>query len=438
MQEFQIASGVEKVLALIEDPNGAAAPGCAVAIFRDGRSEFVFSGFADVAARRRPDADTLYYAGSLAKQFTALAIVQLVLAGRVDLQNDVRCYLPEMPSRSPAITVAMLLHHTSGLPNYARLAPLAGYQRPSDIDRDETLRTLMRYPGGAFPPGTTFEYSNGGYLLLSAIVERVSGESFANYVEAHILRPLDMTRSIVLQGAFPDDPNRARGYRPGETGFMIREDVPQFGGAGAMMFTLNDLARYFHDIASGGLVWTSEVARLMTAPGLYSDGSPVILPVPEHLFGYAGGLMLSRDWILHGGNFDGFQAMFGWLPLTGNGIAILCNRGDVDPLKLAAGIMAAVAPDLPALDTPRFTLQGPGGRFVSDTVATVYDIAALGDENLEVTITPPGRVQPMTLALSRTADGVFACGAITLVFDPDRRGFRTQNENVSLRFRRAS
>lgn len=435
---MQAASDREKILAIVDDPKADAAPGCAVAIFGDGRSEFVFSGFADLAARRRPDADTLYYAGSLAKQFTALAVVQLVLAGRVGLEDDVRRYLPEMPRRTPAITVAMLLHHTSGLPNYAKLAPLAGYQRAPDIERAEALRMLVDYPGAAFPPGTTFEYSNGGYLLLSAIVERVSGLSFADYVETHVLDPLGMKRSVVLQGAFPDDPNRARGYLPEGAGFTLSEDVPLFGGAGAMMFTLNDLAQYFEDIAGGGRVWTPEVTRLMTEPGLYADGSPVILPVPGHIFGYAAGLMLGRDWVLHGGNFAGFQALFAWLPGTGRGMAILCNRGDVDPLKLAARILAAVAPDLPPPDTPRFTLSALAGRFVSDALATVYEIAPLGGEDLEVTITPPGRAPPATLTFRRTADGVFACGPITLVYDLDRRGFRSQNDTVSVRFRRAS
>jgi CubicO group peptidase (beta-lactamase class C family) len=432
------ASDHDKISALLEDVVGAgAAPSCAVGVFRGDDRGFVFSGFANLETGLRPDAETLYYAGSLAKQFTALALVQLVVAGRVDLEADVRRYLPEMPARSPAITVRMLLHHTSGLPNYAKLAPLAGYQRASDIERDETLKMLFAYPGEAYPPGVTFEYSNGGYLLLSAIVERISGRAFADHVDAEILRPLGMTRSVVLRGAFPEDPNRARGYVPDGAGFKVSEDVPQFGGAGAMMFTLEDLARWFGDIAGGGRVWTPQVAELMTAPAVYADGAPVILPAPGHIFGYAGGLMLSRDWVLHGGNFAGFQAMFGWLPGEGFGLAILCNRGDVDPLKLAARITAVIAPDLPRPDTQRFALAGPAGRWISEAVETVYEIATGEDDALDVTITPPGAAPPARLPFARTGDGTYACGPLGLVFDPDRRGFRVQNDNVSLRFRRA-
>ncbi|HLZ74214.1 serine hydrolase domain-containing protein [Phenylobacterium sp.] len=437
MQASQAALDLERVQAIIDSPEGEAAPGCALAIFRDGESQHLFSGFADIEAGRRPDADTLYYAGSLAKQFTALAVVQLVLAGQIELQTPARRYLPELAARTPDITVEMLLHHTSGLPNYAKLAPLAGYQRPSDLVRADVLQMLLDYQGGAFPPGATFEYSNGGYLLLSAIVERLTGTSFAAYVRENILDPLGMSRSRVLEGGFPEDANLARGYTPAEGGFALAEHVPMFGGAGAMMFTLNDLARYFHDIEHGRRVWTPEVARLMTAPGLYADRSPVILPVPGHIFGYAGGLMLSRDWVQHGGNFAGFQAWFGWRPGTGVGLALLCNRGDVDPLALAARVVAVVAPDIPAPDTQRFMLDGFAGRFVSDTLSAVYEIATDEGEDLAVTITPPGRAPSAQLRFLRTGEGVFAAGPVTLVFDPDHRGFCARNENVSVRYRRA-
>ncbi|HEX3364084.1 serine hydrolase domain-containing protein [Phenylobacterium sp.] len=436
MQASQAAPNLERVQVIIDTPEGEAAPGCALAIFRGGESQRLFSGFADIEAGRRPDSDTLYYAGSLAKQFTALAVVQLVLAGQIDLEAPARRYLPELAARSPDITVEMLLHHTSGLPNYAKLAPLAGYQRPSDLVRADVVQMLLDYEGGAFPPGATFEYSNGGYLLLSAIVERLTGTEFAIYVRDHILDPIGMSRSLVLDGAFPEDVNLARGYMPAEGGFALAEQVPMFGGAGAMMFTLDDLERYFHDIEHGHRVWTPEVTQMMTAPGLYADGSPVILPVPGHIFGYAGGLMLSRDWVQHGGNFAGFQAWFGWRPGTGVGLALLCNRGDVDPLALAARIVAAVAPDFPAPDAQRFVLPGFAGRFVSDSVTAVYEIATRAGEDLDVTITPPGRAPPARLRFQRTGEGVFAAGALILNFDPDHRGFSVRNENVSVRYRR--
>jgi len=430
------ADTAAEIRAVLAAPDGPT-PSVAVGLFKDGKTEFVSAGLADIAAGRLPDADTIYYAGSVAKQFTALAVIQLVVAGKVGLGRDIRKYIPEMPRRSPAITVDMLLHHTSGLPNNAKLLPLAGYRHPGQSTRAETVEMLIRYPQTAFPPGATFEYSNGGYLLLSELVERVSGMALADYVAAHILDPLGMSRSSVLRGDFPGDPNIARGYLPKDDGFSLSEDIPRFGGAGAMMLTINDLAKYHHDIVAGHKVWTPKVSRLMTQPGQYDDGSPVILPIPGHVFGYASGLMLSRDWVLHGGNYAGFQALFGWHPQTQLGLALLCGRGDVDTTRLAARVLKAVAPELPAIDTPRFTLASPEGRFVSDTMSAVYDIARDG-EALTVTITPPGGLPPLTQTFRRTEEGAYGLAPLVLTFDPDHRGFRISNDSVVQRFRRPS
>ena len=427
-----------ELLALLADPGGGPAPGCAAAVFRSGgRNEIVCAGFADIDARRLPDPDTLFYAGSLAKQFTALAIVQQVLEGRVGLDDDIRRHLPEAPTRSSAVTVGMLLHHTSGLPNYAKLSPLAGHRSPRHLTREGVLRMLFAYPDTAFPPGDTFEYSNGGYLLLSEIVARLSGRSFGDYVRAHILEPLGMRRSRILEAPLPADPNRAIGYLPTTNGFAVSEEVPTFGGAGAIMLTLRELGLWFDDITSGERVWTPEVTQLMTAPALYADGSPVILPIPGHIFGYAGGLMLSRDWVLHGGNFAGFQAMFGWLPGADLGVAVLCNRGDVDPLKMATRIVAAAAPEAPPPDAPRFTLAGLEGRFASDLTSAVYDVTTDADgETLRLSISPAGGGEPVSMTLASTGGGAYADGAFRLLYDPDRRAFRLFNEGVAVRCRR--
>jgi len=433
----ETAAAIHAIIATCEGD----APSCSVGVFRNGETQFVTSGLADIATGRVPDAETLYYAGSVAKQFTALAVIQLVVAGEVELGDDIRKYIPEMPLRAPPITVDMLLHHTSGLPNNAKLLPLAGYRHAGETTRSETLRMLIQYPQSAFPPGTTFEYSNGGYLLLSELVERVSGEPFAAYVGANILGPLGMSRSCVLDGALPTDPNLARGYVPENGRFSLSEDIPKFGGAGAMMLTINDLAKYHHDIAVGHKIWSPDIRSLMTEPGRYGDGSPVVMPIPGHIFGYGSGLMHSRNWILHGGNYAGFQALFAWHPETMLGLALLCGRGDVDSLRLAASILAAVNPDLPAIDAPRFSLAGPEGRFVSDTLRAVYDIVGEG-EALRVTITPPGGLPPLIQTFMPKGEGVYegvyVGGPLVLTFDPDRRGFRISNETVVQRFRRAS
>jgi CubicO group peptidase (beta-lactamase class C family) len=429
------ASDADKVRAVLANSHGAEAPGCAVGLFEDGKTAFVTAGSADIAHKRAADADTLFYSGSLAKQFTALAVAQLVVAGKLSLDDDVRKVLPEMALTSPTTTVGMLLHHTAGVPNSAKLIPLAGHEHVSEATRAETLAILLKYPNRAFPPGTTFEYSNGGYLLLSLIVERVSGVPFEDYIEDSILKPMGMTRSSVLRGKLPDDPNMAHGYMPQGDGFVLSEDFPKFGGAGAMMLTINDLAKYHHDITVGHRVWTLAVSRFMTQEARYADGSPVIQPVPGYYFGYASGLMLSRDWVLHGGNYAGFQALIAWLPGTTQGIAMLCNEGDFQPPKLATQIYAAIRPGLPAVDGPRYALPKPPGRYLSDDIAAVYSIAMSG-EDLKVSVSSPKGEPRSVEDFRRVGDGVYAHGALALTFDPDRRGFTLGNGSTSARFHR--
>jgi CubicO group peptidase (beta-lactamase class C family) len=313
---------------------------------------------------------------------------------------------------------------------------MAGYEHVSQSTRSDTLRMLLHYPHTAFPPGATFEYSNGGYLLLSLIVERVSGIPFEEYIETRLLKPMGMTRSSVLRGVLPNDPNVAHGYSPKGDGFVVNEDFPKYGGAGAMMLTINDLAKYHHDITVGHRVWTPEVTKLMTAEAHYADGSPVIQPVPGYYFGYASGLMLSHDWILHPGNFAGFQAVIAWLPGTSHGIALLCNRGDAKPPELATRILAALEPSLPPVDGPRYSLPPPAGHYASDDLPVAYALVSAG-EDLKATVTTQAGETRSVLDFKRTGDGGYAHDNLTITFDPDRRGFVLNNGAVAARFHRA-
>ena len=264
----------DQIREIIGVPTGSAQPGCAIGLFEKGRVQFIDAGLADVAANRRFDADTLVYAGSLAKQFTALAVMQLVVAKKLRLEDDVRKFLPELRGARSTITLAMLLNHTAGIPNDAKLWPLAGYVRPSSATRAESLAMLMRFPETNFPPGATFEYSNGGYELLSEVVERVSKTPFEDYIERNVLRPMGMSRSQILRGRLPADRDMAHGYAPQAGGFAVSEDLPMFGGAGGLLLTINDLARYHYDITTGHRVWTTEITKLMTLGSTYPGGLP--------------------------------------------------------------------------------------------------------------------------------------------------------------------
>lgn len=434
------ADTVDRIRAVISDSGGADAPGCAVGIFRGGKTQLVVAtGSANVSARRPIDGDTQFYLASVSKQFTVLALAQLVVAGKLKLDDDVRKWLPELPEYRAPVTIAMLVHHTAGIRDFLALEDFAGYATPGIVTRAEALHLVLRQSDTNFTPGTQFTYSNGGYLLLSRIVERAAEMPFAEYVQKNILKPLGMTRTVVLSGTRPSGPGVADGYVPEKEGFAVRNTHPRFGGAGGMMTTVNDLARYDRDIDRGRKVWTPDIARIMLEPGRYANGAPAERPDIGALYG--GALLIGKDWFYHSGGAEGFKTFYARASASRTGVALLCNRSDWSPQKKAAEIAALYDASLPSLAAPAPAVPSLGGRYVSDDLEVAYELAA-ENERLTVTVRPfSGRVAGTApMEMIRVEPGVYRSvdGNVRLVFDDDAHGFTIGSERATgIRFQRA-
>lgn len=332
------------------DDHSEVAPGCAVATFEQGRlTDWVTHGYANLDTRQPLTADTLFYAASISKQFTALAVTQLALSGKLDLDDEVQRHIPELPLYQAPTTLRMLLHHTAGIRDSLSLLRLSGWPHASDATMDEALELLYRQAGTNFHPGSATGYSNGGYLLLAEVVRRVSGKSFADYVGKHILKPLNMLDSFMLDDARPGGEQLARGYQATEDGFLVRDTYPLFGGSGGLMISLADLARFEQDIVSGHQVWTPEVLAEMTRPGQLLDGTPARRADTDLIF--ASGLMLgSHNGLLtvrHGGGAEGFRHQYVRIPAQERAIAVFCNRGDANPLVIVEQFLGPSQPARP-------------------------------------------------------------------------------------------
>lgn len=418
--------GPESIKRVVTDPAHQYPPGCVVGVFRDGAVQtMVADGFADIGARRPLDGDTVFYAASVSKQFTALAVAQLVGAGRLALDDDVRKYLPELPQYSRVVTVDMLLHHTSGIRDWIDLMEVAGLDPAAEDGMQTALRTLFRQKGTNFTPGTEFGYSNGGYLLLAEIVARVSGQPFAEYAKANILVPLGMTGSQFLNGMDPNPKNLAHGYAVRDGGFVIRDNYPHFSGSGGLMTTMHDLARYEHDIAVDHKVWTPVVARIMLTPGKFADGTPVLYQ-PGGVMGYASGLAVGlrkgQYFVQHDGVQDGFRNEYARLPKVGLSVVLLCNRGDWDPQEKADAIIELVQAGLLVEPSPQ-RLQG---TYYSSELAAHYVLRPEGT-GIHVTVVPdaggPGTSFVLAKARDRGYESAYANDALQLTPDADDRGF---------------
>src|SRR5215469_12668094 len=186
------AAAVEKLLRPTRDPN---APGCAIGVMQNGR--FVYKtafGLADLETRAPLTPATAFNVASMSKQFTAAALFFLMDSGKVHLSDQVRHFLPELPGYADGITIADLLHHTSGLRDFGPLLEIAGRAEES-LDVAGSLKLLARQTALNFAPGAGYEYTNSDYLLLGAIVERVTGMTLAAYAEERLFAPLRMANT---------------------------------------------------------------------------------------------------------------------------------------------------------------------------------------------------------------------------------------------------
>jgi len=193
-------------------------PGCALAIVKDGKIIYKQGyGLANLELNVPITPQSVFYIGSVSKQFVTMCIAILDKQGKLSLDGDIRKYVPELPDYGPPITVRHLIYHTSGLRDYLTLLGIAGIDFGT-YHEDDVVELIAQQKELNFAPGKEYLYSNSGYFLLAVIVERASGKSLRKFAEQNIFKPLGMKNSH-----FHDDyriliKNRASGYFPAEKG----------------------------------------------------------------------------------------------------------------------------------------------------------------------------------------------------------------------------
>ncbi|MBW0006818.1 MAG: beta-lactamase family protein [Sphingomonas sp.] len=189
------AASMEDRLGHCFDQQSAKVPFSGIVAASDGTARFErAAGFADAAGTRRPTSDAPFRLASVQKVLTQIAIAQLVDARKLDLAAPVGRYLGGLPPQLAAVTIDQLLHHQSGVASLTMLNPeIAQVLISARSARD--LVPLVAAQPLAFAPGSRTEYSNGGYFLLGAVIEATSGQSYGDYLQSHVFRPLDMTHS---------------------------------------------------------------------------------------------------------------------------------------------------------------------------------------------------------------------------------------------------
>ncbi|ANO50564.1 hypothetical protein BA177_04435 [Woeseia oceani] len=433
---FSQTEAEERIRAALPESIDDSFPGCAVGVFSNGKvvtSDFV--GLADVAGKRPINADTQFYAASVSKQFTAVAVMQLVIQGKLKLSDDIRKYLPEMPQYQRPVTVQMLLNHTSGIRDSLNLLRAAGYDYASRSSRSHALQLTMDQEQTNFDPGTRYAYSNGGYLLLAEIVARVAEQPFGEYVEQYVLAPTGMTRSFVLDGSPAADPNLALGYVVKDGKIKQSNEYPLFGGSGGLITTVNDLAKWDYDLDQGQKVWTPELLRLMTQLSTFNSGVKVASPNGIY---YANGLLVGPHWIGHSGGASGFKTYYARHSESRIGIAMLCNRGEINPLYHVDQIILALEKGLPPASERSVEAAAINGRYRSESLNVTYLVEMNSDGNLNLSILAPDESIRETMTLEPTDAGSYKSSGMEITPDSDGRGFSLKMSRFSLSFGRVS
>jgi CubicO group peptidase (beta-lactamase class C family) len=294
----------------------------AVLIAKDNRVLFSHAyGLADRKRRIPNTIRTRFRIGSMNKMFTAVSILQLVEAGKVKLTAPLGAYLRDYPNRDVAtkVTIHQLLTHTGGTGDI--------FGPDFDAHRNQ-LRTLADYlelygkRGPEFEPGSQWAYSNYGFILLGAVIERVTGHSYYDYVQQHIYKPAGMTRT----GSLPENhavPDRSIGYtKPAATtAWRPNTNTLPYRGtsAGGSYSTVEDLARFAHALLSHKLLSPRSTELLIT--GKVTDAPGVR---------YAYGFEDARDargngWVGHGGGAPGMNGDLKIYPKSGYVVAVLAN-----------------------------------------------------------------------------------------------------------------
>lgn len=321
------ASAVRKLLATYDQPG---RPGVAVGVFHRGRAVLIeTAGYADLEHGVRVTADTRFELASVSKQFTGYAIAKLAKGGRIDLDADIRQYLPWIPAFGGAtITTRQLLQHTSGIREQHELCMLAGFDCEHLNRRQQFINLLQRQTTLNFVPGSRTAYCNTGYMLLGEIVRAVTGQSLRQYANLEIFKPLGMT-SFYLDDLDEVVPNRATGYmkRPDggwSRGLAFGDSVGETG----VQATVGDMIKWLGWLSRGAA--GDRAFEEFSKPTSLSDGTTVT-------YGFGIGLedVLGRRALSHAGGMMGNVTNLVYFPGEDLGVVVLMLDGSYDAPKLS-------------------------------------------------------------------------------------------------------
>jgi len=306
-------------------------PGCAVGVSLNG--EVVLRagyGMADLERSVPITPDSVFESGSVAKQFTAAALILLEQQGKLSLDDPMRKHLPELPEYGAPLTIRHVIHHTSGLREWRPLALFSGFPEGTRVYNNTDLLAFASHQKGLnFTPGTNYTYSNTGFNIAAILVERVlGGKTFQQYTKEAIFDPLEMRDTRWRDNFRAVIPRRAVAYEQSGGVWVQEMPIENIIGAGGMLTTVSDLLRWngnFTHARVGG----PDFVRKQQIPAKLASGRRIRYAAGLNI-GSVGGV---RE-VAHGGATGGYRTWLGRYPDKGVSVAVLCNSAGANTAVL--------------------------------------------------------------------------------------------------------
>ena len=308
-------------------------PGCAVGVAHNGSVVLKAGyGMADLERNVPITPDTVFESGSVAKQFTAAALMLLAQQGKISLDDPMRKYLPELPDYGAPLTIRHVLSHLSGLREWRPIAAFGGFPEGTHVySNQDLLQMAAKQRALNFEPGTNYSYSNTGFNISTILIERAlgNGKTFQTFTRETIFGPLGMAHTRWRDDFRAVVPNRALAYGRSSGDIWIQQTpIENIIGAGGLLTTVGDLLLWNENFTHAR-VGGPEFVKAQQTPATLSDGRTIT---------YAAGLTAAtfsglRE-VSHGGSTGGYRTWLGRYPDQAVSVAVLCNSAQANPATL--------------------------------------------------------------------------------------------------------
>ena len=321
---------VDQLFSVYDRPG---SPGCSLGVIRDG--DFIYRkayGSASLELGVPLSPQSVFYMGSVSKQFTAAAVVLAAEQGYLSLDDDVRKYIPELPDYGHVITLRQMIHMTTGFRDYITLLHLSGNDDVADFQSpDDIFKIVVRQRGLNNIPGDEWIYSSTNYFLLGMVVKRATKKSLAEFAAENIFKPLGMSHTLFYDDHTIVVPGRVAAYDLGahDTFQVDWSTTYEVLGASGLMSTVDDLLLWDRNFYTNRLGKGALVKELQT-PGILNNGNTISYAMGLGLWDYRGLPIVD-----HGGALFGYQTELLRFPEEKFTVICLCNIGSAAPEELA-------------------------------------------------------------------------------------------------------